>query len=205
MRPISWSVLLIITCLNSFAQGISSAKHYSTASLQSLHSTNAHFKAFDAADTIKYSGSTTFCDGGSLLLTANNALPGSTFQWLNNNNIISGATNVSYTATAPGSYTVTVTRGDTATTYPPLVITVNPKPSPDFSFENNNCSGTALQFTSNISSGIAPFTYSWDFGDGTNSNAQNPTHTYNSLGCSTATFTISLIVTDANGCSNSIT
>jgi gliding motility-associated-like protein len=39
-------------------------------------------------------------------------------------------------------------------------------------------------------------TYLWDFGDGTTSTNQNPTHTYDKDSC----YTISLKVTSANGC-----
>ncbi len=43
-----------------------------------------------------------------------------------------------------------------------------------------------------------PVTWSWNFGDGTSSTLQNPTHNYNSLG----TWTVCLTTTDANGCSS---
>lgn len=43
-----------------------------------------------------------------------------------------------------------------------------------------------------------PISWSWDFGDGTSSTLQNPTHTYNSLG----TWTVCLTTADANGCSS---
>src|SRR5690349_9529865 len=43
--------------------------------------------------------------------------------------------------------------------------------------------------------------YSWDFGDGTTSNLQNPTHTYNATG----SYTLTLIVTTQSGCVKTIT
>ncbi|MEL6195414.1 MAG: PKD domain-containing protein, partial [Bacteroidota bacterium] len=43
-------------------------------------------------------------------------------------------------------------------------------------------------------------TWNWDFGDGMSSNLQNPIHTY----ASPDLFTISLIVTDADGCQDSV-
>jgi len=52
-----------------------------------------------------------------------------------------------------------------------------------------------VNFTSNVNGGTAPYSYSWDFGDGNNSSEQNPTHTYNSTG----SFTTVLTVTDNNG------
>jgi outer membrane protein assembly factor BamB len=48
-----------------------------------------------------------------------------------------------------------------------------------------------LQFTGGAFGGTPPYTaYHWDFGDGANSDEQNPTHTYAHRGNYTATFTI---------------
>jgi hypothetical protein len=58
--------------------------------------------------TITAATSTTFCQGGSVVLNANTGT-GLTYQWFNNASAISGATSASYTATTSGSYTVTVT------------------------------------------------------------------------------------------------
>lgn len=79
-----------------------------------------------------------------------------------------------------------------------VTITVNPLPVIDFSFADNQCSGTAIQFTSSVT-GTATYTYAWDFGDGTTSTQQNPSYSFNSLGCNTATFNVTLTVT-GGGC-----
>lgn len=47
--------------------------------------------------------------------------------------------------------------------------------------------------------GVAPFTYAWDFGDGNTSTQQYPTHTYAQAG----NYMICLTITDATGCSSS--
>ncbi|MCP4697683.1 MAG: DUF1566 domain-containing protein [Gammaproteobacteria bacterium] len=47
-----------------------------------------------------------------------------------------------------------------------------------------------VQFFTHISGGLAPYTYSWDFGDGTADNTTNPEHTYNDAGDYTVTFTV---------------
>ncbi|MFN8298849.1 MAG: PKD domain-containing protein [Chitinophagales bacterium] len=44
-----------------------------------------------------------------------------------------------------------------------------------------------------------PVSWFWDFGDGSSSTLQNPTHTYNSQG----SWTVCLTTTDGNGCSSS--
>ena len=54
---------------------------------------------------------------------------------------------------------------------------------------------TAIHFAGEVFGGIPPYSYHWDFGDGSSSNQQNPNHNYMSIGNFTATFT----VTDSEG------
>ena len=83
-----------------------------------------------------------------------------------------------------------------------VTITVNPLPVVDFTFTNNVCSGTAVQFTT-TSTGNS---YIWNFDDGVTSSLQNPTYIFNNTnGNSTQSFNVSLTVTDNNGCKNKIT
>lgn len=84
-------------------------------------------------------------------------------------------------------------------------IIVNELPVLDFTFTNNNsCSGTPIQFTSTVS-GAGPYTYSWDFGDLSNSNEKNPSHIFKAFGTGTQTFNVKLIVTDnTTSCQNSV-
>lgn len=78
-------------------------------------------------------------------------------------------------------------------------------PNVNFSFTSDgSCSGTPIIFTSAVS-GIAPFKYSWDFGDGTTSTDSNPKHVFNATGCGSQNFTVKLTVTDKNGEVNSVT
>ncbi|MFF3906515.1 PKD domain-containing protein [Streptomyces sp. NPDC001848] len=49
----------------------------------------------------------------------------------------------------------------------------------------------AVNFTGSASGGTGPYSYSWDFGDGSAAGtAQNPTHTYSTAGSYTATLTV---------------
>ena len=52
-----------------------------------------------------------------------------------------------------------------------------------------------IQFYGSAYGGKTPYTWHWDFGDGTTSNEQNPTHAYSKAGV----YTVTLTVTDANG------
>src|ERR1051326_1797626 len=74
-----------------------------------------------ATPTITPSGSTTFCAGGSVTLTAPS---GFTYSWS------TGATTQSINATSSGSYTVTVTNGNgCSATSAATAVTVNPNPA----------------------------------------------------------------------------
>jgi PKD repeat protein len=48
----------------------------------------------------------------------------------------------------------------------------------------------SVGFTGSASGGTAPYSYSWNFGDGSSATTQNPSHTYNSAGTYTATLTV---------------
>lgn len=50
--------------------------------------------------------------------------------------------------------------------------------------------GVPVDFTATASGGVAPYTWSWDFGDSVTSTQQNPTYTYYQSGSFTATVTV---------------
>ena len=69
------------------------------------------------------------------------------------------------------------------------------------SFTNTLPAGCSLPVTinfTNTSTGSGILSYAWNFGDGGTSNAQNPSHVYNSTG----SFTVTLTVTSSTGCTN---
>src|SRR2546428_103879 len=55
--------------------------------------------------------------------------------------------------------------------------------------------GISVNFTASVTGGTPPYTYHWDFGDGGQSDATNPTHTY----ATTGAYRVSVTVTDAEG------
>lgn len=168
-----------------------------------------------AADTIKYSGNTTFCEGQSLTLTANNTTSINSFRWeLGTSN--SGpwtrlpTTTVSHVATATGWYRVTDTSTNPLKEYPPLFINALPKPTAGFTFTPSGQCASQPVFFSNISTGVGQ-TYQWTFGDpnsgGANtSSAVNPSHRFvGSTGNGNHSFNVKLLVTNSNGCKDSVT
>ena len=54
---------------------------------------------------------------------------------------------------------------------------------------------TAIHFSGSANGGSFPYTFSWDFGDGTTSNLQNPVHSYSSTGL----YNVELNVQDGSG------
>ncbi len=52
-----------------------------------------------------------------------------------------------------------------------------------------------MSFTATATGGLAPYTFSWTFGDGSTSSQQNPTHVYTTPG----RFSVSLTITDSQG------
>ena len=95
-----------------------------------------------------------------------------------------------------GNYTVSLTVGgsgnDTETKAD--YITVLALPEANFHADMTTvCAGTEIDFFDD-STGVYD-TWFWEFGDGTNSTAQNPSHAYNSAG----TYTVSLTVSNACG------
>ena len=80
-------------------------------------------------------GSTTICQGTSVLLTATGGGTGATYQFLLNGQTIAGATAASYSASAAGSYAVVVTNASSCSAISAATaVTVNPATSTAFSY-----------------------------------------------------------------------
>ncbi|MBL4578675.1 MAG: PKD domain-containing protein, partial [Flavobacteriales bacterium] len=71
-------------------------------------------------------------------------------------------------------------------------------PYPGFNYSVNACPGENINIA-NTSSGIG-LKYFWDFGDGSTDSILNPMYSYSATG----NFTITLTVTDTNGCDSSL-
>ncbi len=102
------------------------------------------------------------------------------------------------TYTIPGTYTIKLfTENRACNTKDTAVITLSVYPSitADFDFINTPCTST-LQFYD--SSQVAPFSWLWNFDDGTTSSLQNPIHTYTEPGI----YNAQLIVKNIYGCAD---
>ncbi len=117
--------------------------------------------------------------------------------------------NVKHKYTNGGTYNVklTIVTSDDCTAEKISPVEIGVRPLANFNFGNAACALTPLQFTdlSQSNGGPAITTWNWDFGDpasGANnlSNTQNPTHMFSAGG----TYTVRLMVTNANGCNDSV-
>jgi len=113
--------------------------------------------------------------------------------------------NPSHTYTAAGNYNVSVrvvnTVGCSTAVSKPQYIRINDGVRSAFTNTNPaSCTApTTIQFQ-NQSTGTGVLAYNWDFGDGSGSALQNPSHEYNTPG----TFTVRLIVSNAQGCRDTL-
>lgn len=129
----------------------------------------------------------TICSGGTTILDAGN--PGSTYLWSDN------STNQTLSVSASGTYWVTVT-GNSCNGSDTIVIDLSTN-SPDFSLDDTvGCSPLLTQFIDLSTASSAINSRLWNFGDGGISTQQNPTHQYVSSGI----YTVTLTVTNADGC-----
>jgi PKD repeat protein len=121
-----------------------------------------------------------------------------TYVWAPSGGNASSAT-VSPTTTT--TYTVTVTDANNCTAFNMITVVVNPLPVVNFTgIDTVGCVPLLVTFTNNT---VSSANCSWTFGDnGTSSSCGNPvTYTYNTPGV----YSVTLTVTDNNGCVNSST
>jgi parallel beta-helix repeat protein len=101
-----------------------------------------------------------------------------------------------HTYSAAGNYTVTLNASNAAGTGTKtrvnyIKVTENSSQTPTAAFSASPTSGNApLNVSFTDSSTGSPIVWSWNFGDGTTSAAQNPSHTYSTAGNYTVTLTV---------------
>ncbi|MGV3609904.1 MAG: PKD domain-containing protein [Fluviicola sp.] len=123
-------------------------------------------------------------------------------QWNFGNGQVSNASNGSANYTSSGCFTVTLTvtdlNGCATTATKTNFICINPEA--DASFTPTPYSATIthpeIHFINTSSNATS---YSWDFGDGENSVAFSPSHTYDEVA---SNYTVQLTATNASGCSD---
>lgn len=92
------------------------------------------------------------------------------------------------------TYTITPSAGGCTGTPFTLSVTVNPSPTASFTFANNSCANSPVNFTGNATGASS---YSWSYGDNTAAGSgATSTHTYSNGG----SFNVTLTVTSASNC-----
>jgi hypothetical protein len=143
------------------------------------------------------SGTSTFCSGDSVTISFTDE-PNVTYQWLLDGIDITGATGTSYTALAPGVYTVNATsaNGCSVASLNDVTVVVNNLPVQASVIANGNtilCSNDSVTLSFSTEPGV---TYQWQL-DGTDiSGATDSILTANVAGA------YSVIATNGNGCSS---
>ena len=118
----------------------------------------------------------------------------------------STAQNPSHVYSAGGNFNVTLqvknSNGCVATLSKTAFIQISSGALADFSNDATSSCGAPVTINfQNLSTGTGVLTYKWFFGDGTSSTAINPSHIYKTKG----TYTLQLIVTNSNGCTDTAT
>jgi hypothetical protein len=150
-----------------------------------------------ALPTISPTGETSFCEGGSLLLTSSSATGN---QWYRNGIVLPGETAQTYVATIAGFYTVMVTtNGCTSSASLQAIVSVNPKPDATITVASPMFSGASA--TASVAVSCAGASFAWTITGGTiTDGAGTPAITFTAGAA--GTLTLQVTVTTSAGCSD---
>jgi gliding motility-associated-like protein len=147
-----------------------------------------------------FSAPTTACVNVPVMFTSTSTPAPNSVAWNFGDGNTSVVNNPTHTYTSPGTYTVRYI-GDFGgcfdTTF--RTITIFAKPTANFTAPVTSACRPPLTVNFTNTS-LAATTFNWNFGDGGTSTQRNPTHTYTSVGL----FTVTLIATNASGCSDTL-
>ena len=136
-----------------------------------------------------------------LMVNFNTPTNAASYFWDFGDGSTSNLQNPNHLYTTAGSFTVTLNcvlaSGCTATTVMPTLIDVNAPVSDFYSPTASVCAPSLVNFV-NQSSGAT--SWKWDFGDGTTSTLESPSHIYHLPGV----YTVTLISFSAEGCSDTL-
>lgn len=133
------------------------------------------------------------CDGSVIILDAGG--PCTNYSWSN------GDTSQSTTVSVEGYYYVRADNSNgivTCSNYDTVYVTVHPTPVTDFTADTTNGYAPLVAHFINTTLPDIPYTFQWDFGDGTGSSLEDPSHDYLTDG----SFTVTLRATSQYGCTD---
>lgn len=144
-------------------------------------------------------------NGNSVAMTANlvGGVTPNSYSWDMGDGTTYTTQNVYHTYQNAGTYNVCVLGADATGCIDTSCVTIIANGSggggnctASFSYFPDSMNTLTQYFFANASGGTAPYTYSWDFGDGNTSTVQSPTHTY----AVDSIYNVCVTITDANGC-----
>jgi subtilisin-like proprotein convertase family protein len=187
---VTWPILGVATwpepqpLPQTYAEEIQRLKDWITARFTWL---DAQFAAMPVLNLqVELGSDTALCTGGNVVIDAGKY---DNYLWSN------GSKLQAIQPAQSGTYTVTVS--DEFGCLGSDAVQVNFYPLPNAAFTYNNVTVDSVQFTPAVIAGDL----NWSFGDGGTSTLPNPTHTYAGDGA----YTVTLQITDSNGCVNSFT
>jgi gliding motility-associated-like protein len=174
-----------------------STKTYSLIYLNDLHCqgsvSGSAIVTVNNLPTPEITGINVICDGNSTVFTANSGY--TNYLWS------TSETTSAITLTDSGVYSVTVTDNFGCVSATSQTLVVNQTPVASFSNDTSlTCEIPNINFF-NTSLYPVGSTFNWDFGDNSQSSAENPSHIFNTPG----TYPITLIITTQAGCADTLT
>lgn len=152
------------------------------------------------SDVVATINDTNICSGQSVTLQGNIFPVSETLYWYNTNpagsSIHNGLTYTTPVLNSSTKYYIGICPGIILDS---VQVTVSPKPTVNF-INSATCNFLTFSNLSYISSDSIS-QWHWNFGDGDNSTAKNPSHTYTSSG----TYDVQLIAISKSGCKDSVT
>ena len=102
----------------------------------------------------------------------------------------------------PGEYTgmLVLNPGQECADTARLAVTIHPDPQADFDYSYDPCVAGPVAFYDRSTGGTPPYTYIWDYGNGTGDSLPDPVAQYAMPG----PFGVALAVTDAEGCADTL-
>ncbi|MCW3123995.1 MAG: hypothetical protein JWQ38_3487 [Flavipsychrobacter sp.] len=152
-----------------------------------------------------YANDTSVCPGTAVTFYSTSTTGGSpgpmTYIWNFGDGTISTLPTPTHAYTSPGFYKVTLSVATSMGCMNSLAINsymhvFNPPVASFTGSPTKFCTAPATVTFKNFSTGPPSLSYAWAFGDGGSSSSPAPTHTY----ALTGSFSVTLIVTDGNGC-----
>ena len=181
----------VATTLNYYVSQVNSIGNESSRTLISVV-----INAAPSTPTITAGSATTFCTGGSVVLTSSSANGNI---WSKNGTPIGGATAQTYTATVAGTYTVVAsTGGCSSLASAGTTVTINALPVATINAASLNiCAGVPDILIANVTGGSGVYTtYTWAPG----AHPNNDTANFSSATAGLKHWRV--IATDNNGCSS---